>query len=122
MVHDQPVKVLSTNNFILANLAMQSSQSTSVLYAKMLIGSNPSKFSTPKLSAIWYYVCTHVCKIMRHCIILHTYIVYHIAQNFGGVKLCRFRVFGREHVGEFKHLTFSYFSESGIWLVKILSS
>ena len=89
---------------------------------KCLLAAIHQSFLPPKLGAIRYYVCTHVCKIMRRCIILHTYIVYHIAQNSGGVKLCHFRVFGREHVGEFKHLTFSYFSESGIWLGKILSS
>ena len=42
------------------------------------------------------------------------------AQNFGRVKLWQincFRVLSRENVGEFY---ISYFSESGIWLGKIL--
>ena len=48
---------------------------------------------------------------------------YRIAQNVGGVKLWRidrFKSFGEENVGEFTIATISYYSESGIWLGKIL--
>ena len=41
----------------------------------------------------------------------------------GGIKLLAnrsFQSFGKENLGRFKHLTFSYFRESGIWLSKIL--
>ena len=47
--------------------------------------------------------------------------IYHIAQNFGGVKLWRidcFRVLVRENVGKFTIAI----SDSGIWLGKILAN
>ena len=51
---------------------------------------------------------------------------YRIAENFGGVKLFwrpdRFRVLAKESVGEFTIAYISYFSESGIWLGKILAN
>ena len=50
---------------------------------------------------------------------------YRIVQNFGEVKLWRidhFRVLARENVGKFTIAHISNFSESGIWLGKILAS
>ena len=46
-----------------------------------------------------------------------------MAQNIGRVKLRRincFMSYGKENVGEFTIANISYFSESGIWLGKIL--
>ena len=48
-VRDQSAKVLFANNFYPSYFAVLGSQSTNVLSAKMLIGSNPPKFFTAKV-------------------------------------------------------------------------
>ena len=47
-----------------------------------------------------------------------------MAQNFGGTKLANqlFQSFGEENVGEFTIANIKYFSESGIWLGKLLAN
>ena len=68
---------------------------------------------------ICYSTLTLCCMFQKHIT------AYHIAQNFGGVKLWqinRFMSYGEENVGEFTIANVSYFSEPGIWLGKILAN
>ena len=65
------------------------------------------------------YFCSPVTFILR----ITTCIPY--SAKFDGVKLWRidcFRVLARENVGKFTIANISYFSESGIWLGKILAN
>ena len=54
-------------------------------------------------------------------IYIYTY-TYRIAQNFETLANQSFQSFGEENVGEFTIASISYFSESRIWLGKILAT
>ena len=63
--------------------------------------------------------------VLLQLMVLASVCKYHIAQNFGRVKLWRmdcFISFGKEYVGKFTIANISYFSEPGIWLGKILAN
>ena len=48
--------------------------------------------------------------------------MYRIAQNLGGLVNLSFQSFGEENAGEFTIANIDYFTESRVWLGKILAN